>query len=338
MSQSANADEQPTGADVVGPVVVGPVVVGPVVVGPVVVGLGEALFDCFAHGAELGGAPVNASVHAAALLRRVGGVAAPATRVGDDDLGRRFFAELSGRGLVLDAVQVDRDRPTGRVLVEVGAGGNATYEFESDVAWDALEMTPSWESLAARCDALTFGTLAQRSEVSRRAIQRFVAAAPQAVRLLDVNLRGDFFSADVLEESLALGSAVKLNEEEAVTVTDLVGVRLSPDADLEQRAQRLREAYDLDWVAVTRGPDGAVIFNAAGRSEALDEVRLPEDAAADRDTVGAGDASCAALLVGALLGWAPPRTLQLANRIGAFVASRRGATPPLPAAVLDLVC
>lgn len=305
--------------------------------GQVVVGLGEALYDCFSDGAVLGGAPVNVCVHAGALLERGGGVAAPATRVGDDELGRRFFDELSGRGLLLDAVQVDRDRPTGRVLIEVGAEGDASYRFEHDVAWDALEMTPAWTALAARCDAVAFGTLAQRSAASREAVACFVKSAEQALRLLDVNLRGDYYTPEVLVASLEMASAAKLNEEELVEVSDLVGLSLPPDEDLQRRAQRLREAYRLDWLAVTRGPLGAVLFDDVGRHEASDAANLPADAAQDRDTVGAGDACCAGLLVGALLGWPPERTLQLANRAGAFVASRRGATLRLPESVLSLV-
>ena len=56
------------------------------------------------------------------------------------------------------------------------------------------------ERLAARCDALCFGTLGQRSDESRQVIQQFLAAAaPVAYRVLDVNLRPPFVDEGIIE-------------------------------------------------------------------------------------------------------------------------------------------
>jgi len=54
----------------------------------------------------------------------------------------------------------------------------------------------------------------------------------------------------------------------------------------------------------------------------------------DADSVGAGDACSAAILHGAVRRWSLQQTADLANRLGAFVASRQGATPELPAELL----
>jgi sugar/nucleoside kinase (ribokinase family) len=56
--------------------------------------------------------------------------------------------------------------------------------------------------------------------------------------------------------------------------------------------------------------------------------------AAGADAVGAGDACGAGLLVGALLHWPYNRRVELANRLGAFVYSRAGATPELPSTLV----
>ena len=45
------------------------------------------------------------------------------------------------------------------------------------------------------------------------------------------------------------------------------------------------------------------------------------------DTVGAGDAFAAAFLHGLGAGWPTPKVADFANRVGALVASRRGAIP-----------
>lgn len=301
---------------------------------PLLVGLGEALFDCLPDGALLGGAPVNLAVHAHSLLAGAGGCAMPATRVGADELGQRYFAELTHRGVPTSAVQVDPQRPTGRVLVTLDDHRQASYEFESNVAWDGLEATREWLELASQCDAIAFGTLAQRSEASRDAIARFLNAATDAIRLFDVNLRRDYYSAQVIEQSLQLATAVKLNEEELIEVCGLLN--LEPDASHEpdKQAERLIATFDLDWLAVTRGAQGTVLHDRQRRYEGKPPVALSRHP--DADSVGAGDACCASLLAGMLLDWPPQRTLDLANKVGAFVASQPGATPALPDSLLSL--
>ena len=152
------------------------------------------------------------------------------------------------------------------------------------------------------------------------------------MRLFDVNLRQNFFDAPLVQESCRLASVVKLNQEELPRVAELLGLKAGNGAD--ELASRLRCDYDLEAVVLTRGADGTRLMSATGASEARVPVFDREPGA---DSVGAGDACSAGLLVGLLLGWPPARTVELANTAGAYVASRRGATPTLPEAVKDLV-
>ena len=289
-----------------------------------VVGLGEALFDCFPERSVLGGAPVNAVVHASALLRSVGGEALPATRIGSDELGERFVREMLRRGVPRRAVQRDPSRATGRVDVRPGQSGEPSYEFAAGVAWDALEFDSSWRALASACDAVVFGTLAQRSSASAEAIGRFLETATQSVRLFDVNLRGEFWSADVLDRGLRLATAAKCNEDELAVVSDAVGLS---ESEPRERVAALCETYRLEWFALTRGSAGTAVCRAGEWHERPVSrfTRLPE-----ADNVGAGDACSAGLLAGALVGYSIDETLDLANGLGAFVASQPGATPTLP--------
>ncbi len=303
-----------------------------------VVGLGEALFDCFPTRSELGGAPVNVAVHAQALLAGVGGCAIPATRVGDDPLGKRFFEELKLRGLAGSAVQIDTDHPTGRVLVKVDPNGQASYRFESDVAWDYFDFSPGWARLAARCDAVAYGSLAQRTAASRAVIAKFLAAAHGAIRLFDVNLRGDFYSAEILQQSLEMATAVKLNEEELSVMFRTLDLGSRSLQDVDDQVAFLCLTFGLDWLALTRGEEGTLLYYQGAKFES--DVPSAESYGGylpEADSVGAGDSCCASLLVGMLLGWPPLRTLTLANQVGAFVASRPGATPRLPEAILSQV-
>ncbi|MEM8864941.1 MAG: PfkB family carbohydrate kinase [Planctomycetota bacterium] len=297
------------------------------------IGLGETLFDCFPDKQVLGGAPLNVAIHAHALLQAAGGAALPVTRIGDDDLGKQALESLRQRGLSTEWVQVDGDRPTGRVRVTLDKTRSAHYEFEKNSAWDAIAFTPELAQLAARCDAVAFGTLAQRSPTSRETIQQFLQSATGAVRLFDVNLRQQYYDREILHASFNLASTAKVNEEELRIVLNLVADDAPEDNSLPDAAEQLRSLYDLDWLAVTRGPEGVALAIEnewiEGKSVPLDAERHPE-----ADTVGAGDACCAALLVGTLQKLSTDQTLALANACGAHVASQPGATPSLPESIL----
>src|SRR6185369_3931160 len=100
------------------------------------------------------------------------------------------------------------------------------YDIVRDVAWDWLHFDPDTDTLAQRCDAVCFGTLAQRNGQSRNTIYRFLDAARRAVRLFDVNLRQNFFDRQILQRSCEFATAVKLNEEELPVVARTLGIGL----------------------------------------------------------------------------------------------------------------
>jgi len=299
---------------------------------PVIIGLGEALFDVFPDRQVLGGAPLNVAVHAHQIASPLGGRGVVVSRIGDDELGRAVQADLASRDMTSEHVQVDLNRPTGRVNVTLTAGEPA-YDIERGVAWDAMELPAATRQLAAECSAVCFGTLAQRREASRQAIYGFLENAPSAIRMFDVNLRQDYFSREIIEASCSRANAVKLNEEELPVVARLLKlgeVSDEPDA----LAQELRRRFQLKFVALTRGPRGTVLFTADERIEG-EPVRFRKHD--DADSVGAGDACSAGLLLGEVLCWPRERTVQLANTLGAFVASVPGATPQLSEECLRLV-
>lgn len=298
-----------------------------------IVGLGESLFDVFPDRAILGGAPLNVAHHAHQLCSASGGRGVVASRVGTDKLGLRMLEELRVRNLSAEFVQIDNAHPTGRVDISL-SNGEPTYDFLADVAWDHLEWTPEWRRLAETCDAVVFGTLAQRCPTSRATVQRFVETARQAVRLFDVNLRVTFFDADSLRRGAELATAIKLNADELPVVRQLLGLA-GDGRQPRDDARRLLQTFEssgLRSVVVTHGEQGtelltrdAVVFGPVARFE-----RHPH-----ADNVGAGDACSAGLLWGWLNGWLPERTVTLANRLGAFVASQPGATPLLPREVIE---
>ncbi len=281
-----------------------------------IIGLGEALFDIFHDQALLGGAPLNMTVHAHQLQNK----AIMISRVGQDDLADQVLAELQSRQMPIDHIQTDPDHPTGTVYVSVDTAGQPAYQITPDVAWDFLQFDPDLEYLAARADAVCFGTLAQRSGQSASTIQRFLSLAHRAIRLFDINLRQQYYNRAIITKSLKLANALKLNEEELNVLKKMFNL----DPDDNAAIASLIKTHDLQFAAVTRAEKGATIHTPDQTYTAL-----PVPATPGGDAVGAGDATSAALLHGATRNWPWPKTLTLANHIGAHVASQKGACPPL---------
>jgi fructokinase len=297
-----------------------------------IVGVGEALFDRFTEDRfVLGGAPANFAIHAHQLLAERGeGVVA--SRVGDDELGRRFITEIAKRGMRTDCVGVTGDFPTGTVDVELDAG-RPTYQINENVAWDHLEFSDAWSEMAPHASVICFGTLAQRSPDNREVIRHFVANGPQALKVCDLNLRQFFYTADVIQSCLKMADVVKLNEEELITVGKALDEEVL-NRDTDERVARLIRDFDLRLLALTRGKAGTVLYTASEKvtGEKAEYPRQP-----DADDVGAGDACCAAIVVGVLLGKPLLEIANFANRVGAYVASQSGATPVLPEEILSSV-
>jgi fructokinase len=299
-----------------------------------IVGLGEALFDSFPDKLVLGGAPLNFTVHAHQLAQARGGRAVLVARVGQDALGYRLLGELRQRQVSTDFIQSDPDRPTGEVIVELDAHGQPSYQIVPGVAWDNLWFDPEDEALAARCDAVCFGTLAQRDGQSRNSIYRFLDAARRAIRLLDVNLRPPFFDAQIIRRSVERCTVLKLNSDELPIVCEALALD-APDARDEASVDAacgalLRKAA-LKLVALTRGARGTALYAPTGKVEG-EPVSYPM--AKDADRVGAGDACSAGLLVGLVLRLPLTKVVDVANHCGAFAAAQPGGVPVLPAAII----
>jgi len=288
---------------------------------PVIVGAGEVLWDVFPDGEHFGGAPANVAVHAAAL----GADAAMVSAVGQDARGDAALKQLRAVGVVCSAVARLPDHPTGVVRVSVDAKGLPSYDIAAGSAWDFIPLTSAVEHMAQRADAICFGTLAQRSPISRATIRRAVAGTREpAWRLFDVNLRQNYYDADVVIDSLELANAVKLNEEELAAIARLCRLE---SATVVEQLRELSQRFGLKLAALTRGAGGSLLVSNQGVCEA------PAPPTKIVDTVGAGDAFTAALLVGILVGRSLDEVNRSANAVAAYVCSQPGATPPLSSSV-----
>jgi fructokinase len=295
-----------------------------------VVGLGELLWDVLPEGPRLGGAPANFAV----MAGRLGNEAVIASRLGADEPGKKARAALAGLPVDGSLIQTDAELGTSTVTVAIESG-EPHYTIHEPVAWDRLAFTPEWEHLAKWADAVCFGTLAQRDRVARRTISRFLdATRPECVRVFDVNLRMPFWSGEVLRDSLARTTLLKLNASELPVVLQGTGAGLpssgiADDArEMVRGVHRLLERYPLQMVCVTLGAKGSLLVTR-------DDLHVHQGYAAEvRDTVGAGDAFTAALVHYYLQGAELTTLNEAGNRWGAWVASQSGGMPPVEATTL----
>lgn len=282
-----------------------------------VIGLGEVLWDLLPSGPQLGGAPANFAHHAHAL----GANASAITRVGNDDFGHAIRRRFEEQEIAGDTLQVDDEAPTGTVTVALSSSGVPDYVIHEKVAWDRLAVTAAAMKAVREADAICFGTLTQRSEPSRTSIQSLVAAsAPDALRVFDINLRQSYFSGEIVERSLQLANVLKLNDRELPILAKMFGLAGSP----RQQMDLLAVKFDLQLVALTRGPAGSLLFQAGRWSD------CPSAPVEVVDTVGAGDAFTAALTLGVLHEMALDEMNAFSNEVARYVCSCAGATPPLP--------
>ncbi len=279
-----------------------------------IVGLGEVLWDVLPDGKQLGGAPANFAYISNALGNR--GIVL--SRVGDDEFGREILDELQAKNLSTEHIEIDAEKLTGIVNVKL-ENGQPSYEIVENAAWDFLDFTDDWRKIAKNCDAVCFGSLAQRNEVSRQAIRQFVAETQETcLRIFDVNLRQKYFSDEILRESLSAANVVKLNHEELpliCKICEITGVN-----EIES-VNNLREKFGLKLICLTRGANGSLLVTE-NMSDENSGVKI-----IIADTIGAGDSFTAAMAHGILRGWELDKINNFANRVGAFVASNTGAMP-----------
>jgi fructokinase len=295
---------------------------------------GEILWDCLPSGRHAGGAPFNVAAH----LAQLGARAALISSVGRDPLGDELL-EVAARKNV-DTRFVTRARigvDTGTVLATVDAGGNATYEIVRPAAWDEIAVSPEALVAVAQAQALVFGSLAGRSQYNSEQLDHLLAA-PGPMKFFDVNLRPPYVEPARILALAARAEVVKLNDEELGALAAWVRTgemkphrAATPDA-VARACGVLAAATGTSRICVTMGAAGAAWWERHAPF-----VHVPAPPALVRDTVGAGDAFMAGLIVGLTRGVAAPTVLESACRLGAYVASQNGATPLLPPEMIQQV-
>ena len=283
-----------------------------------VIGMGEALWDVLPEGKKIGGAPANFAYH----VKQFGLDSCAVSAIGEDPLGEELVEKFDEKDVTYHLDRVPY--PTGTVLVELDADGVPQYEIKENVAWDNIPWTESLERLASETQAFCFGSLAQRNVVSRDTIHRFLDSIPaenDPLVVFDINLRQDFYTKEVIQDSIRRCNILKINDEELVTVSRLFGY---PGIDLENKCWLLLGKYNLKMLILTCGINGSYVFTPG------DVSFMPTPKVKVADTVGAGDSFTAAFIANLLKGKDVREAHRIAVETSAFVCTQNGAMPTLP--------
>ena len=285
--------------------------------------MGEALWDMLPEGKKIGGAPANFAYHAAQFGMDTMAVSA----LGDDDLGNEIAQKFAEKKLNVLMPRVPF--PTGTVQVALDAQGVPTYDIKEGVAWDNIPFTPELEEVARNCRAVCWGSLAQRNEVSRNTIHRFLDATPKdCLKIFDINLRQNFYNEELLLESFKRCDILKINDEELVTIGRLFGY---PGLDMTNKCWLILGKYNLDALVLTCGVNGSYVFTPG----AMSFLETPKVEFAD--TVGAGDSFTGSFCAAYLSGVPVSEAHRLAVETSAFVCTQNGAMPTLPKNFIDRI-
>lgn len=285
-----------------------------------VVGLGEILWDCLPEGKKLGGAPANFAYHASQF--GLNGMAVSA--IGHDALGEEIVQVLDGVPSLKHHLETV-DHPTGTVQVTLDDAGVPQYDICQGVAYDNLPWTPAIEAIARDTVAVCWGTLAQRNNVSRDTIMHFLDSMPAGegtLRVFDINLRQQWYTREVIEQSLQRCNILKLNDEELPVLVEMFALGDDP-------CHEVMEQYDIHTVILTMGTRGSCVYHSDGVSI------MPTPQVPVADTVGAGDAFTGAFVASLLRGGSIQRAHITAVKISAYVCTQPGAMPQYPATLIS---
>ena len=289
----------------------------------IIVGMGEALWDVLPEGKKIGGAPANFAYH----VSQFGFDSRVVSAVGNDALGDEILEVFKEKQLKHQLQVVNY--PTGTVQVTLDSAGIPLYEIKEGVAWDNIPFTDDLKRLALSTRAFCFGSLAQRNEVSRTSINRFLDTMPDGdgqLKIFDINLRQGFYTKEIIRESCQRCNVLKINDEELVAISRMFGYQ---GIDLQDKCWILLAKYNLKMLILTCGTNGSYVFTP-GVVSFQETPRVPV-----ADTVGAGDSFTAAFCASLLKGKSVPEAHKLAVEVSAYVCTQSGAMPELPQVLKD---
>ena len=182
-------------------------------------------------------------------------------------------------------------------------------------------MNDALKDAALSSDCLCFGTLAQRSLKTGNTLEKLIEVSGKNIKLLDINLRKKCYSHDIVINSLKKADILKLNDDEAKQLSEILQIKYNTLIDL---CSAIIERFSLLCCLVTLGEKGAFALSNENK-----KVYVPGYRIELVDSLGSGDAFTAGFIHCYLKGISLEEACTLGNILGAICATQKGGTQPI---------
>ena len=167
-----------------------------------------------------------------------------------------------------------------------------------------------------------FGSLAQRNRPSHGTIMAFLDVMKEdSIKVFDVNLRREYYSKNVIEESLKRSDVFKCNEDELPVLSEIAGLK---EATSDRYFEYLQNR-GIECFIFTEGAKESTIYLNNEKS-VLPTPKVENIV----DTVGAGDSFTATVISSLMKGESLEKAHEKAVNIAAYVCTQKGAMPEIP--------
>ncbi len=286
-----------------------------------IIAFGEIIWDVYPDEALLGGAPLNFCADLTALNHNVCLYSAVSE---NDSYGKMSLDALDHYHIGRKFIQKNK-APTGRCDVTLDENKVPCYNIVTDCAYDNLTVGDEIVNAvkAENADLFYFGTLAMRSETSRRTLKTLVDNCRFPDIFCDINLRKNCYDHDSIACCLEHASFFKLSDgelDELVRMGFLTDGRNYDDSLIE-----LCEKYPgIKYAILTLGKDGSAVFDSL--NGALYHSGKPDDVNVV-STVGAGDCYGASFYHAVSSGMSVKEAIEFATERSNIVVSHKEAIP-----------
>jgi len=277
---------------------------------------GTILYDVIMEKTLIGGCSTNVALHTAKLKCNTVLV----SRVGVDDLGHSALRKFKQSGICTKYIGEDTEHQTGKVVVTLDESGSPSYIIAENTAYDYISLNENQMKQLAKMnfDMLYFGTIDQRSPTSANTLKNIINNINIKNKFYDINLRDNNYSKEIIDFSFENADICKLNLYEMKMLTKIFNLSINSEKEI---VEWIFDTYSVYIIIITKGENGVTVHT---RTIKKDFSGICVDV---KDTVGSGDAFCAAFIAEYVKMNDSFSAAQKGNKLGAYVATKTGAVP-----------
>jgi len=278
----------------------------------------EIIWDVYPDTSVIGGSGLNFAAHASMC----GMDAWVMSAVGHDSFGDNAMLELDKFNLNKSFVKRN-DFETGKCMVTLDKNGVPSFNVLKNVAYDNISVSDEDIEIIKRegFDAFYFGTLQQRSAVSRASILKILESCHFGEVFCDMNLRGGCYDEESVKNVLSHATILKLSDEEA-PLLDAFDFWKKKYSGADFAARIFEDFPQIHTILYTQGIEGSVVYLNDGEMIYIPAVKVKAVS-----TVGAGDSYGAAYLSTYLMGKCPLDCGTIAAAVSSAVVAVKAAVP-----------